>query len=51
MVGTLIRATSKAARPRQDELNGAGSRFIVDLEAGKAKAQNGQASQVSDAPE
>ncbi len=47
--GAFIRATRKSQGLRQDELAGVagvGTRFIVDLEAGKATAQLGKALQV-----
>jgi y4mF family transcriptional regulator len=48
-IGHIIQMARKAQNLRQDELAGAagvGTRFIVDLEAGKPTAQLGKALQV-----
>jgi y4mF family transcriptional regulator len=49
ILGTLIQRTRKAQGLRQDELAGVanvGTRFIVDLEAGKPTVQLGKVLQV-----
>lgn len=38
-IGQLVRAERRHAKLRQEELAGAGTRFIVDLEAGRPTLQ------------